>query len=81
MVIDSNLKIHNFCFMKQDKEILLNLAFRIKELRNEKGLTQDEVYNATGVHIARVEQGKRDVSYTTLRKLSAYFQVSLAVFD
>jgi len=39
----------------------LNLAVRIKELRKSKGVTQEEVYNATGVHIARVEQGKRDV--------------------
>jgi transcriptional regulator with XRE-family HTH domain len=44
-------------------------------------VTQEEVYNATGVHIARVEQGKRDISYTTLRKLAKYFQVSLSEFD
>jgi transcriptional regulator with XRE-family HTH domain len=75
------MNIRDFSVMIHDKEILLNLAVRIKELRKAKGVTQEEVYNATGVHIARVEQGKRDVSYTTLRKLSAYFQVSLAVFD
>jgi len=31
----------------------------------------------TGVHIARIEQGKRDVSYTTLCKLADYFGVGL----
>ncbi len=67
--------------MNNDKEILLKLAVRLKELRKQNNVTQEEVYNATGVHIARIEQGKRDVSYTTLRKLAAYFGVSLAVFD
>ena len=81
MVIVWNVNIRDFSVMIHDKEILLNLAVRIKELRKAKGVTQEEVYNATVVHIARVEQGKRDVSYTTLRKLSAYFQVSLAGFD
>lgn len=67
--------------MVNDKEILLKLAVTLKELRKQNNVTQEEVYNATGVHIARIEQGKRDVSYTTLRKLAAYFGVSLAVFD
>jgi transcriptional regulator with XRE-family HTH domain len=67
--------------MDNDKEILLKLAVRLKALRKSMKVTQEEVYNATGVHIARVEQGKRDISYTTLRKLAQYFQVSLSEFD
>lgn len=64
-----------------EKEILLGLAMRLKELRKNKSLTQEDVYNDTGVHIARIEQGKRDISYTTLIKLSAYFGVTLDYFD
>ncbi|MNK09784.1 anaerobic benzoate catabolism transcriptional regulator [compost metagenome] len=62
------------------QEILLTLAKRVKELRNEKGLTQEDVYNDTGIHLGRIEQGKRDISFTTLCKLADYFEVNLSDF-
>lgn len=62
------------------QEILLTLAKRVKELRNEKGLTQEDVYNDTGIHVARIEQGKRDISFTTLCTLADYFDVTLNDF-
>lgn len=61
-----------------DQELLLNLAKRLKELRKHKGVTQWEVYNEIGIHIARIEQGKRDISYTTLCRLADYFGVPLS---
>lgn len=63
-----------------NQELLLNLAKRLKELRKEKNVTQEDVYNDTGIHIARIEQGKRDVSFTTLVRLAEYFGVNLNVF-
>ncbi|MGM5631697.1 helix-turn-helix transcriptional regulator [Apibacter raozihei] len=60
-----------------NKYELLKLANRIKYLRAKKGVTQEIVYIDTGIHIGRIEQGKRDVSYTTLVKLSKYFNVTL----
>ena len=62
------------------KEQLLNLAKKVKGLRKIKNVTQEQVLNDTGVHIARIEQGKRDVSYTTLCKLADYFGVGLDAF-
>ena len=59
------------------QEILLTLAKQVKELRNEKGLTQEDVYNDTGIHLGRIEQGKRDISFTTLCKLADYFNTDL----
>jgi transcriptional regulator with XRE-family HTH domain len=63
-----------------DDDILLNLAKRLKELRKVKNVTQEQVSNDTGIHIARIEQGKRDISYTTLLKLAEYFGVGLDEF-
>ena len=60
-----------------NKDELLKLANRIKNLRIEKGVTQEIAYIDTGIHFGRIEQGKRDVSYTTLVKLSKYFNLSL----
>lgn len=65
--------------MKKD-ELLLTLATKLKGLRKAKNVTQEQVLNDTGVHIARIEQGKRDVSYTTLVKLAQYFEVGLEKF-
>lgn len=62
------------------QEILLTLAKRLKELRNEKGVTQENVYNDIRIHVARIEQGKRDISFTTLCELADYFGVKLNEF-
>jgi transcriptional regulator with XRE-family HTH domain len=67
--------------MINNKEILLDLASKIKKLRKNKGITQEVVLNDTGIHIARIEQGKRDLSFTTLKKIANYFDVSLSEFD
>jgi len=64
----------------EEKEVLLQLAKKLKELRKAKGVTQEQMYNDTGIHVARIEQGKRDISYTTLLKLAKYFEVELNVF-
>jgi transcriptional regulator with XRE-family HTH domain len=63
-----------------EKQLLLDLAKRLKALRKIKGVTQEDVYNDTGIHIARIEQGKRDVAYTTLVRLAEYFGVGLGEF-
>jgi transcriptional regulator with XRE-family HTH domain len=52
----------------------------LKELRKLKNVTQEEVHNETGIHVARIEQGKRDISFTTLCKLAEYFGVELNAF-
>lgn len=62
--------------MLTNEEILLDLANKLKGLRKIKGLTQEQVFHDTGIHIARIEQGKRDISYTTLYKLAAYFETT-----
>lgn len=66
------------CFEKD--ELLLRLASRIKELRLEKNLTQEDAFNDTGIHFGRIEQGKRDVSFTSLKKVCDYFQLTLEEF-
>jgi len=68
--------------MKEDdnKEILLDLANRIKTLRHERKLTQAVCYDDTGINFGRIERGVRDVSFTTLVKICKYFNVSINEF-
>ena len=64
-----------------DEQILKRLAQKVKEHRLNKGVTQEQAYNDTGIHIARIEQGKRDITYTTLVRLADYFGVGLGEFE
>ncbi len=68
--------------MKKDnkKPLLIELAKRIKDLRKSKNLTQIDCYNDTNIHFARIEQGKRDISFTTLYKICQYFNISMEEF-
>jgi transcriptional regulator with XRE-family HTH domain len=63
-----------------NKVILLELANRIKKLRNERKLTQAVCYEDTGINFGRIERGVRDVSFTTLIKICKYFKISLNEF-
>jgi hypothetical protein len=49
--------------------------FRTVLSRNEAKCT---AYADTGIHFGRIEQGERDVSITTLKKLAYYFDLSLS---
>ncbi|AXT63686.1 XRE family transcriptional regulator [Aquimarina sp. AD10] len=49
-------------------------------LRQQKGITQEDALNDTGIHFGRIEQGKRDISFTTLHKICIYFEISLEDF-
>lgn len=60
-----------------NEELLLNLAKHLKEQRKTKGVSQEDVYNDTGIHVARIEQGKRDISFTMLIRLTDYFEITI----
>ena len=64
----------------RDQELLQRIALKLKQLREKKGLSQEEVYNETDIHIARIETAKVNVSVSTLSKLCDYFDVSLSEF-
>lgn len=64
----------------QDKELLNAIILTLKELRKEKGITLETFYFDTGIHLARIEQGKTNISVSTLSKICNYFNLSLADF-
>lgn len=68
--------------MKQGKntKLLKNIALRIKELREQKGITQEDFYNDTGINIGRIERAINNVSITTLAKICNYFDITLKEF-
>ena len=65
--------------LKND-ELIKQIVLLIKQLREERDLTQEDVYNDTGIHIARIESARVNVSISTLQSLAAYFEISLEEF-
>ena len=64
----------------RDKKLLQKIALVIKELRNGFGLSQEEVYNDTNIHIGRIETARANLTISTLSTLCKYFNISLSEF-
>ena len=61
-------------------ELISKIVNRIKQLRNEKGVSQDTFYIDTDIHIARIETGKVNITVSTLQDICDYFGISLIDF-
>lgn len=64
----------------KDNKLLQKIVIVIKELRDEKGVSQEEVYNDINIHIGRIETSKANLSVSTLSALCKYFKISLSEF-
>ena len=64
----------------KNQELINQIVSTLKLLREENGLTQEDVYNDTGIHIARIETRKVNISISTLAALSNYFNLTLEDF-
>lgn len=64
----------------RDQELLDNIALTLKVIRARKGLSQETVYNDTGVHISRIETGITNITLSTLSVLVQYFELSFIEF-
>ena len=60
--------------------LLKKISKRIKSLRQELGITQEDFYNDTNIHLARIETAKVKISVSTLDAICKYFKISLAEF-
>ena len=64
----------------REGELLNKIVLRLKRLREKKGVSQEQVYNETDIHIARIETAKNNPTITTIARLCDYFEISLAEF-
>lgn len=63
-----------------NQELLLSISKRIKGLRAEKGISQEDFFIETDIHIARIEAGKSNITISTLNDICVYFEISLSDF-
>jgi transcriptional regulator with XRE-family HTH domain len=69
----------------QDKRFLQALGDRIREIRTEAGMTQEELGKKCDLHrtfIGSVERGERNVSILNLKQIARFLKTPLAsLFD
>jgi transcriptional regulator with XRE-family HTH domain len=64
----------------QNTELSQRMVFCIKEIRKTKNITLEAFYFDTGIHLARIEQGKQNITISTLSRICDYFEMNLSDF-
>jgi len=64
---------------RQD-DLLRHIAARLRAAREGLGLSQEQVYYATGIHVGRIETGRLNMTISTLEALCRYYGLSLHEF-
>ena len=64
----------------RDKKLLQKISVVLKSLRSEAGISQEEFYNDTNIHIGRIETAKANLSVSTLSAICKYFKIPLSEF-
>jgi len=64
----------------RDDKLLLSIALVLKELREDLGVSQHDVYIETNVHIGRIETCKSNPSVCTMSVLLKYFRIKASEF-
>jgi len=64
----------------KDDLLISKISQEVRRLRELNNLTQEELYLDTNVHIGRLEQGKQNITVSTLKVLCDYFKIPLSEF-
>ena len=64
----------------RDTTLLEAIAGKLKELRVAKGVSQETVYEDTGIHICNIETARYNITVSTLSKLCNYYGITLKEF-
>ena len=64
----------------RNSALLKKIGARIRQLREERNITQEIFFNDTGINIGRVERAERDISMSTLGNICKYLDISLKEF-
>jgi len=64
-----------------NKHLIIAFGLKIKELRNKKGISQEELSFFTGFHrtyIGMIERGERNISLSNIAVFAKVFEISVA---
>jgi transcriptional regulator with XRE-family HTH domain len=64
----------------KNEVLLKRMAVRLKSIREKAGVTQEQFFNDTGIHLARIETGTSNITISTLDAICTYFNISMEQF-
>lgn len=64
----------------RNQVLLEKIGKRLRTLRERAKLTQEEVFNDTGIHIGRIETATTNVTVSTLDSICKYYNTELDQF-
>jgi len=64
----------------RDTSLLEYIAGKCKELRAQRGVSQEVVYEDTHLNIGKIETAKKNLSVSSLSKLCKYYGMPLTEF-
>jgi len=59
-----------------EKDFLESVGHRFKPIRENKNLTQEQVYEATQINLDRIENAKTNYSLSTFHILCKFYEIS-----
>ena len=64
----------------RDEIVIQKIVDKIKKLRAQHGVTLEQFYNDTNIHLSRIESEKVNMSVSTLSAICKYFKISISEF-
>jgi len=64
----------------KNEVLLKKMAARLKFVREKAGVTQEQFFNDTGIHLARIETGTSNITISTLDAICRYFNITIEQF-
>ena len=74
------LRFRVLCIMvriPRNEELVRYIAYRLRELRLARGLSQEKVLFETGVRVEHIEMGRNNITISTLHALHEFFTPSV----
>ena len=64
----------------QQPSVNQHTAQLLKDIRNEKGWSQLDVYACTTINLSRVDSGKANITLLTIKELCDFYDVNIKTF-
>ncbi len=66
--------------LRTNEKVVSAVSQRLKELRKERGISQDSMFIDTDYNIGRIESGKANITVSTLANLCDYLGITVKEF-
>ena len=81
----TGLTLHTLVSMKNDKKILIDFGRKVREIRKEKNISQEELAFRCGLHrtyIGMIERAEKNITLVNIEKIANGLDVKMIIlFD